>query len=185
MSIILIVAFGFVTFYMLYMTIAPFIGSQSSQQRFELLDKELGQIEELTERKKLLMDNLREIEFDLELDKISKDDYSLLKRRYERETIRTMRALDEIYGGRGWQERIDAALVARADELASTKPKKKKKSKKRKAAKPSTPAPAIEIAQGVCESCGAELSDSAKFCSECGTPTHRAAPETQPQSATI
>lgn len=185
MSIILIVAFGFVTFYMLYMTVAPFIGSQSSQQRFELLDKELGQIEELTERKKLLVDNLREIEFDLELDKISKDDYRLLKRRYERETIRTMRSLDEIYGGRGWQERIDAALVARADERAKKKPRKKKKKTREVVVNaPTLPSPAVEITPGVCESCGADLSESAKFCSECGTPTHRA-PEQQPQSATI
>ena len=188
MTIALIILFVCFTLAMAWQTLSPFLGGSQEQLRFDLLEDELRQVEELTTRKNLYLDNLREIEIDRELDKLAEKDYVELKRRYERETVRIMRELDDLHGGRGWESRVEDALTelsaggsrARLPE-ASAKPTESKKSKKpktdkastkkkksSKASKPSQDNAVTSPSLVDCPECGKEREANAKFCSECG-----------------
>ena len=119
MTIILIVAAAFFTALMFYKTLGPWLERGNTSNLIEL-DDEMRQLEELVSQKAMLMQSLRELEFDLELDKITTEDYTQLKRRYERQTIGIMRKLDTLHGGRGWESKIEDELNRRL-ELEQTR----------------------------------------------------------------
>ncbi len=183
--LVLVLATCFFSVFMLYRMVAPFLETRSEQLRFDLLDDEMRQIEELTTRKSLYLDNLREIELDYELDRITEEDYRDLKRRYELKTVRIMRTLDELYGGRDWEERVERALGAEAGVLAAgALPDEDELAPKQAADAPAEvdqPEPlAAATAQThevfedaddtiACPECGKQLEADARFCSRCGT----------------
>lgn len=136
MTILLIVAAAFFTALMFYKTLGPWLEREDASNLIEL-DDEMRQLEELVSQKAMLMQSLRELEFDLELDKITLEDYTQLKRRYERQTITIMRKLDALHGGRGWESKIEDELHRRiaqeqpeeAEKKVKTKTKTKTKTK--------------------------------------------------------
>ena len=146
MTILLIVAAAFFTALMFYKALAPWL--ERHQVEALELDDELRQLEELVSLKTLLMQSLRELDFDLELEKITSEDHAALKRRYEQQIIQIMRKLDALHGGRGWEQKIEDELARRAQaakrlapqpgqeavvEVAQAKaPKKTKKVRKNK-----------------------------------------------------
>lgn len=164
LGILLIATTALLTAYMAYRMVAPFLEERGDQLRFELLDEELRQIEELTNRKKLNVDGLRELELDHELERISDEDYRVMKKRYELETIRIMRELDALHGGRGWEERVEDALRRALDEEPAS----------REDAAPALATEATEAsapearAEVECPSCGKMMEADARFCSGCG-----------------
>lgn len=171
MTIVLIVLAVFFTAFMAYKMVAPFLDSQEAQLRSELLDEDMRRVEELVALKTMYMGNLRELEFDLETDKIAKEDYVQLKKRYERRTAGIMRELDELHGGRDWRDKIDAELERRQLDVAKA-PK----------ALPAKKTPDTII----CPSCGANNSADARFCSQCATslaPEPSATPLSPPPAA--
>ena len=97
----------------LYFTLAPFLGGHRANVRAEYLDEEVRELEQLVAKRTMLLAALRELEFEFETDKIGKSDYDQFKVRYEREAVNVMRRLDELHGGRGWEEKIDEAVEAR------------------------------------------------------------------------
>ncbi|MEC9441649.1 MAG: zinc ribbon domain-containing protein [Myxococcota bacterium] len=195
MTIALIILFVCFTLVMAWQTLSPFIGGSQEQLRFDLLEDELRQVEELTTRKNLYLDNLREIEIDRDLDKLSEKDFLELKRRYERETVKLMRQLDEVHGGRGWEARVEDAIEARLsldgkktealeDKTAKTPKKTKKKKKKSSTGKKqatttrATESAPAEITGSIqCPECDKEMEAAAKFCSQCGADIAHVTPE--------
>ena len=157
MTIVLIVLAVFFTAFMAYKMVSPFLETQEAQLRSELLDEDMRRVEELVALKTMYMGNLRELEFDLETDKIAQEDYVQLKKRYERRTAGIMRELDELHGGRDWRDKIDAELTRR--QLGAD-------------AAPSTPVPAPDPISDevICPGCGAGMTVDAVFCSQCATP---------------
>lgn len=97
----------------IYFTLAPFLGGRRGNVRAEYLDDEVRELERLVARRSTLIAALRELEFEFETDKISKEDYDTFRARYEREAVAIMKKLDELHGGRGWEERVDEAVTER------------------------------------------------------------------------
>lgn len=168
MMIVFIVATSFFTAFMFYRMLAPLF-ERVDPDALELLDDDMRRLEELVAQRALVMHSLAELEQDLELEKLTQEDYTQLKRRYQRQVINIMKQLDAIHGGREWESKIDEELDLR--RTPQVKPTKKKKTKKPK--KTTAPQPTETLSTIACTECGHEMSPKAKFCSECGTPTQQ------------
>jgi hypothetical protein len=157
-TLFFVFVFAALTVYTLAKIVSPFLEDRREQLRFELLDEEVQQIERLVARKSVLMQSLRDIEFDHETGKLSDQDYERLKKKYEHRAVRVMRDLDELRGDANRDEEIDSALERRLQERAERVPK------------PSTDDHNVESAEIECPECGKGLEPEARFCSRCGTP---------------
>ncbi len=157
-TLFFVFVFAALTVYTLAKIISPFLEDRREQLRFELLDEQVQQIERLVARKSVLMQSLRDIEFDHETGKLSEEDYQRLKKKYERRAVQVMRALDELRGDADRDEEIDSALERRLQERSHRAPE------------PSTDRHDGDSADVECPECGKELEPEARFCSRCGTP---------------
>ncbi len=101
----------------------------------------------LDERKASIYENLRDLQFEYRLGKMSDDDYQRSKVDLQKELARVMAEVEKVAGG---QQTRGKAVVAPA--TATT----------RKSA-------------FVCPSCRAEFPTALKFCGECGKPMTKAA----------
>lgn len=100
----------------------------------------------LDERKTAIYENLRDLQFEYRVGKLSDADYQSTKRDLQKEL---------------------AAVLAEVDTL---KAQLNGSLKSAKPAPPPIPAPAPPPCGLVCESCGAKFEKSLKFCGECGKP---------------
>ena len=99
----------------------------------------------LEERKASIYENLRDLQFEYRLGKLSDGDYQQTKVDLQKELAAVLAEIDRVQGGK---------------PAAATAPKP--------AAPPAAaPAPA---AGTVCSSCGATFAQALKFCGECGAP---------------
>lgn len=179
----------------LYFALAPFLASREEQARAELIDEELKKVEQLVASKSMLLQSLREIEFEYETAKMSDEDYERFRTSLERQAIGVMRELDRIHGGRGWEEKIDAELSARLAErgldapmlnAASENPEDVEASEQDSdvlveaaVAEPDAPDESPNVWETEshedaleCSACDAELAPDDRFCSKCGEPTN-------------
>jgi hypothetical protein len=176
MTILLILAYAAFTAAMLLQTARLFFSGRDEAPGAALLSDDMRQLEELVALRAQLLSSLRELELDYELEKISGEDYKLLKQRYERQAVQIMRKLDTLYGGRGWEASIEAELDTRLTGEAPAP----------RAAAPATPVeetPAIAqeatpAAGWTCHACARELTDEDMFCGRCGA--SRSAAEAAP-----
>jgi hypothetical protein len=181
MTLVLVFIFAAVTVYAVYKSATPFLEERRDQLRSELLDEELGQIEELVARKSNLLQSLRDLEFDHETGKLADDDYERLKTRYERKAVRVMQRLDELRG-EDRREAIDEAVQSRLEQIRAER-EEVEPSEEQIAAKTSTSdattaeEPADETGDATdepetpgraCPDCGRNLPSDARFCSGCG-----------------
>jgi rRNA maturation endonuclease Nob1 len=100
--------------------------------------------EHLDERKAAIYENLRDLQFEYRLGKLSDADYQTTKRDLQKELASVLAEVDKLKAGLGVQ-------VA---QQAKAKP----------------PAPAKKSSGFVCEACGANFDKDLKFCGECGKP---------------
>lgn len=147
------------TLYALYMVVAPFLESRPDQIRRELLDREFRELEELTARKSVLLQTLRDIESDYETGKLSEEDYENMKEEYERRAVRIMQKIDDLRTGADVEEDLDALIeeaLESSDEPAS----------------PDEPSPSQSDhdASVPCPACGTAVEPRDRFCSQCGEP---------------
>lgn len=96
----------------------------------------------LDERKATIYDNLRDLQFEYRLGKLSDQDYQQTKVDLQKELAAVMAEADRIKAAAGSPQAVPA-----------TAPVKRSEKK-----------------QFVCPSCGAEFSQPLKFCGECGKP---------------
>jgi len=94
----------------------------------------------LDERKASIYENLRDLQFEYRLGKMSDDDYQRSKHDLQKELARVMAEVEKVAGGMPVQVKAAAAVTT-----------------KKKAA-------------FVCPSCNAEFPQPLKFCGECGKP---------------
>jgi hypothetical protein len=99
--------------------------------------------EHLDERKAAIYENLRDLNFEYRLGKLSDDDYQKAKAGLQQELAKVMAAIDEVVKGAG-----AAAAVAAAAAPA--------------------PKPKVKTKPYVCPHCGAGFDQPMKFCGECG-----------------
>lgn len=95
----------------------------------------------LDERKAAIYENLRDLQFEFRVDKISDSDYQASKLELQKELARVLAETD----------RIKAEMGVAAD-------------------KPAPPPRPVEKPANVCPSCGAKFEKTLKFCGECGKP---------------
>jgi len=165
MILFLAILFGALTLFAVYQAITPFLENRDDQLRFELLDRELKQIETLSARKGRILQTLKDIEFDFETGKISEEDYKQLRRRHERKALKIMRQLDELReGDDDLLDDIDSEVAARLEQLReSTADESTRDIPADQSADRSEKRP-VE-----CPSCGRGLEADARFCDRCGT----------------
>lgn len=99
----------------------------------------------LDERKAAIYENLRDLQFEYRLGKLSDHDYQQTKRDLQVELAGVMAEIDKLKQSLNMNGNAQAAAV-----LAAAKP-----------------APADDL---TCPSCGARFKQSLKFCGECGKP---------------
>ena len=99
----------------------------------------------LDERKAAIYDNLRDLQFEYRVGKLSDDDYQTTKKDLQKELARVLAEVDKLKNSVGAPP---AAKVA-APPVAIV------------------PAPPTGL---VCPSCGAKFQTALKFCGECGKP---------------
>jgi hypothetical protein len=96
----------------------------------------------LDERKASIYENLRDLQFEYRLGKMSDDDYQRSKQDLQKELARVMAEVEVVAGGK---QTTAKPVSAPASASASKKP-------------------------FVCPSCKAEFPQALKFCGECGKP---------------
>jgi hypothetical protein len=101
----------------------------------------------LEERKAAIYENLRDLQFEYRLDKLSDADYQATKLELQKDLAQVMAETD----------RIKAELSGKTTAAAPPPP-------------PAAPSPAAEPQKNVCPSCGATFEKALKFCGECGKP---------------
>ena len=97
----------------------------------------------LDERKAAIYDNLRDLQFEYRLGKLSDQDYQQTKLDLQKELAGVMAEIDRVKQG-----------IGAGKQEAASKP---------------LPKPALKTAY-VCPSCGAGFQQELKFCGECGKP---------------
>ena len=98
----------------------------------------------LDERKASIYENLRDLQFEYRVDKLSDHDYQTTKLELQKELARVLAETDRIKAEMGMQPTV-AAAPAKAAPVSAVKP-------------------------NTCPSCGASFEKSLKFCGECGKP---------------
>jgi len=106
----------------------------------------------LEERKAAIYENLRDLQFEYRLDKLSDSDYQTTKVELQKELARVLQEIDVIRGGPAPKAAKPAASVAPIPAPAP----------------PTAAAP--EAQQFVCPSCNVVFAAPLKFCGECGKP---------------
>jgi hypothetical protein len=101
----------------------------------------------LDERKAAIYENLRDLQFEYRLGKLSDTDYQATKKDLQKELAGVLAEVDK----------IKLQLNGSRPQQTATPPKAKK------------PSPANSVAF-VCDSCGASFDKPLKFCGECGKP---------------
>ena len=102
----------------------------------------------LDERKAAIYENLRDLQFEYRLDKLSDDDYKATKLELQKELARVLAEVDRVKA-----------------ELGQTGPK---------APAATAPPAAVAAKKNVCPHCGAKFEKALKFCGECGKPMEAA-----------
>ncbi|HVV47782.1 MAG TPA: hypothetical protein VHC72_21370 [Bryobacteraceae bacterium] len=95
----------------------------------------------LDERKAVIYENLRDLQFEYRVNKLSDEDYQTTKIELQKELARVLAEVD----------RVKAELGVAPS------------------AAPAQPAPAVSV-KHTCASCGAAFEKALKFCGECGKP---------------
>lgn len=141
-------------------------GDETEQNPASRIADELTRLEE---RKQAAMRALRDIEFEHSIQRLSDEDYSVLKEKYRGEARAAMMAMDRILG-----EHLARAeeLISQAErgevpieELVDTRVRKNRR-------KPGTAARTQTTAteqSRTCDTCGTENDADAVFCKKCGT----------------
>jgi hypothetical protein len=106
-------------------------------------------VQHLEDRKQAIYDNLRDLQFEYRLGKLSDDDYQQTKQALQRELAGVLADIEETLKRMG----LPSSRVAPAP--------------------PVTARSAPKASAGVtCPHCGASFAQTLKFCGECGQPLH-------------
>ena len=103
----------------------------------------------LDERKAAIYENLRDLQFEYRVGKLSDEDYQNTKRDLQKELASVLAEVDRLKAQIG----VNGAAPAKAVAVP-----------------PKPEAPPVEEAGFVCPSCGSKFDTNLKFCGECGKP---------------
>ncbi len=106
-------------------------------------------IQHLEDRKQAIYDNLRDLQFEYRLGKLSDEDYQQTKQALQKELAGVLADIEE---------KLKSLGLPSTREVASKSP----------IAKPA----AVTAPAATCPHCGAGFAQALKFCGECGKPMH-------------
>jgi rRNA maturation endonuclease Nob1 len=104
----------------------------------------------LDDRKAAIYENLRDLQFEYRLGKLSDADYQSTKRDLQKELAQVLAEVDRLQGELGVAVKAVAAAAPPA--------------------KPSQRAATVRERAFICDGCGAKFAQDLKFCGECGKP---------------
>lgn len=139
---------------------APFLRQRPLQAVAEGMDPKLA---ELYARRDALYQALRDAKFDLEIGKLSTEDYEQQSARLKHQAADVLRRIDQLEATLVTPE-LDASIEKRVAERRH-EPQELKRSTPRA----DTP---MRAAAGFCTQCGAALVPGDRFCGKCGQPAH-------------
>ncbi len=179
MLLFLAIAAGLASAYLLVQALRPLLESSvvtaADWQRVE------DESADLLARRDRLVEELRDLEFEAALNKVSPQDLAELRARYESEAVALVRTLDE--RASDFDGRIEADVSARLEKADALRAAKAGGDAAAPAAKAEEPAPAPppvslgkatsappEPAGAQCGACGADVAPDDAFCDGCGAP---------------
>ena len=105
-------------------------------------------VQHLEDRKRAIYDNLRDLQFEYRLGKLSDDDYHQTKQALQKELAGVLADLEESLKKLG----LPSTMIATPPQQAPSK--------------------SAAVAGVTCAHCGAKFAQTLKFCGECGQPLH-------------
>ena len=130
----------------------PLLKNDQSESSF--LQKREDALRQLNLKKEGAFAAIREMEFDLNMGKLSDDDYESLKKQYELDAVHSLKEIDEIKSGQPAEinpkeKDIEDEIEREISALRENRPKRKD--------------------NVFCTQCGARTSPGERFCSGCGS----------------
>jgi hypothetical protein len=133
----LAVLFGLVSMYAFYLTLRPLVeeGQISAEEWERIEDESIA----LINRRDRLIDELKDLEFEAEMNKLGARDLSALRSRYEAEALAVIAQLDD--RASAYQAQIDDAVQ---DTLAEARARKQARAEKASTEEPTAEEPTAE-----------------------------------------
>jgi hypothetical protein len=107
------------------------------------------ELDRLLSRKAVVYNNLRDLEFEFKMDRLSDDDFHQLESGYKDEAITILRKLEQLGASENLDESIERDIAARRAALSGKSSKESQDADR-------------------CPSCGAEIIAGKRFCADCG-----------------
>ncbi|HEY2728645.1 MAG TPA: zinc ribbon domain-containing protein [Polyangia bacterium] len=124
-----------------------------------------GRLKELEREKQLVLKAIKEVELDYQMRKIAEPDYKEMVERYR---TRALRLIGELEAGDNFRPLIERELRDRVVIAEATVAPESPAPRAESAADAAPAQEQLQLAAGVCKSCGARNDDDAQFCKRCG-----------------
>ncbi len=136
---------GIVVIAALY-TLRPLFRASEGNLDIDLLAE--TELDRLLDRKNVVYKNLRDLEFEHKMGRLTDLDFQQLASGYKGEASSILQRLDQLHASEDLDERIEKDIAARKSKQTGSGKK--------------------ERVPGRCPSCGSEIVSGKKFCADCG-----------------
>lgn len=143
----------------------PLFKKFSEQMPVEIYGDRHG---ELLSRKESLYSTLKELDFDFKTDKLSREDYEELKKRYRGEALSLLKELDEAEKGDDVEALIEKEILVRRRVSFPLKEKEEGEKSGDIEGIIEEEILARRMSVSLCPDCGARQGKKDRFCSNCG-----------------
>lgn len=127
--------------------LAPLFTEPGSGLEAELLAE--TELDRLLSRKAVIYSNLRDLDFEFKMDRLSREDYQRLEAGYKDEATLILQQLDSLGVDESLDETIEKDISTRKSKLFSPKPRR-------------------SADRQDCPACGAEIFPGKRYCADCG-----------------
>jgi rRNA maturation endonuclease Nob1 len=128
-----------------FYTLRPLFRESEGKIDIELLAE--TELDRLLDRKKVIYRNLRDLEFEHKMGRLSEADFQQLAAGYKNEAASVLERIDQLNASENLDKVIEKDIASRKAKLSGS---------------------ALKRDRGQCPSCGAELISRKKFCPDCG-----------------
>lgn len=130
-----------------FITLRPLFRDPEGNLDIDLLAE--TELDRLLDRKTGVYRNLRDLEFEYRMGRLSDADFQQLEAEYKNEAAGVLQRLDQLNSSENIDEQIEREVAARKARLYGARSKRERESPR-------------------CPSCGAEIISGKKFCADCG-----------------
>jgi hypothetical protein len=127
-------------------TLRPLFGEPEGNLDIDLLAE--TELDRLLDRKNVIYHNLRDLELEHQMGRLSDQDFRQLASGYKGEASSILQRLDQLNASENLDERIEKDIAARKSKLSGHGKRDRE--------------------PGRCPSCGSEITSGKRFCADCG-----------------